>query len=268
MRREEFLRELSYLLQDIPEADREEALKYYEEYLEDAPAEEEEEIIRKLGSPEKVAAEIREGLRADAGQEDFGEYTDAGYTDRRFEEHRMPGRYAGRAEDSQERSRDTGWEEKAYREYGTAQERDAKPGRDEQNGQEREQGKKGGGCLKPLLIILLCICAAPLLIPLALVAAAGALGGIVAGLGVIVAFLVGGGALFLAGIWTVGKGLGLLFLSPATGLMICGMALVGAALGILLCCLVVWLFFKVAVPLVNALVRALRRPFERGGSRA
>ena len=36
MRREEFIRELEYLLQDVSEADKEDAIAYYRDYLEEA----------------------------------------------------------------------------------------------------------------------------------------------------------------------------------------------------------------------------------------
>ena len=41
MNRMQFMRELSHLLSDISEAEREEALEYYENYFEDAGAERE-----------------------------------------------------------------------------------------------------------------------------------------------------------------------------------------------------------------------------------
>ena len=67
MNRMQFMRELSRLLSDISEAEREEALEYYENYFEDAGAEREAEVIRELGSPGKVAAIIKADLNADAG---------------------------------------------------------------------------------------------------------------------------------------------------------------------------------------------------------
>ena len=58
MRRVEFMRELSNLLQDLSDADREEALRYYNDYFEDAGPENEEAVAEELGTPEKVAAMI------------------------------------------------------------------------------------------------------------------------------------------------------------------------------------------------------------------
>lgn len=56
MRRAEFMKELEYLLQDIPDEEKEEALAYYRDYLEEAGDENEEQVIREFGSPERVAA--------------------------------------------------------------------------------------------------------------------------------------------------------------------------------------------------------------------
>ena len=79
MRKEEFLRELEALLQNISESERREALQYYRDYFDDAGPENEEEIIRELGSPQKVAATIQAGL----GEND-GEFSERGYRDNRF----------------------------------------------------------------------------------------------------------------------------------------------------------------------------------------
>jgi len=86
VKRAEFIRELEYLLQDIPEADREDAVAYYRDYLEEAGEEHEEEAIREFGSPERVAAMIRADL--DGQMKDGGVFTDTGYQDERFRETR------------------------------------------------------------------------------------------------------------------------------------------------------------------------------------
>ena len=55
MNKEQFLKELEDLLQDIDATEREEALNYYRDYFEDAGSEHEQEVIDELGTPEKVA---------------------------------------------------------------------------------------------------------------------------------------------------------------------------------------------------------------------
>lgn len=84
MNRIEFMSELEYLLQDVPEEDKAEALAYYRDYLEDAGDENEEQVIREFGSPERVAAIIRSDLSGSL--ENGGEFTEAGYQDERFKD--------------------------------------------------------------------------------------------------------------------------------------------------------------------------------------
>ncbi len=74
---------LDELLADITQAEKDEALSYYEEYFEDAGEENEEEVIQSLGSPEKVAATIKAGLSENAQEE--GEFSEAGYTNSYYE---------------------------------------------------------------------------------------------------------------------------------------------------------------------------------------
>ena len=74
---------LDELLADITQAEKDEALSYYEEYFEDAGEENEEEVIQSLGSPEKVAATIKAGLSENAQEE--GEFSETGYTNSYYE---------------------------------------------------------------------------------------------------------------------------------------------------------------------------------------
>lgn len=92
MNKDEFLRELEYLLGDVAQEEREEALQYYRDYFEEAGPEREAEIVAHLGSPARVAAQIRDGLEGNA---DAGEFTERGYSDARYEEaSRVPDQYA------------------------------------------------------------------------------------------------------------------------------------------------------------------------------
>ena len=82
MTRREFIKQLEYLLQDIPDEEREEAIAYYRDYLEEAGDEGEEEALKEFGSPERVAAIIRSDLNGNL--EDGGSFTESGYEDERF----------------------------------------------------------------------------------------------------------------------------------------------------------------------------------------
>ena len=63
MNRKQFMEQLERLLSDISEAERQEALEYYEGYFDDAGPENEGEVIRELGNPGKVAAIIRRTVK-------------------------------------------------------------------------------------------------------------------------------------------------------------------------------------------------------------
>ena len=91
MGKEGFLRELEFLLMDLPEEERQEALQYYQDYFEDAGPQREQEIAAQLGSPAKVAAELKGSL---AGQEDGGEFSERGYRAEWYaEDKRVPDQY-------------------------------------------------------------------------------------------------------------------------------------------------------------------------------
>lgn len=62
MNRMEFMRQLESLLQNISQAEREEALQYYNEYFNDAGEENEQSVIEALGNPAKVAENIKRDL--------------------------------------------------------------------------------------------------------------------------------------------------------------------------------------------------------------
>lgn len=90
MGKEKFLKELEYLLMDLSEEERQEALQYYRDYFEDAGLEHEQDILRELGSPERTAAELKGSLN---GQEDGGEFSERGYRAEWYTEERVPDHY-------------------------------------------------------------------------------------------------------------------------------------------------------------------------------
>lgn len=82
MRKDDFMKELEYLLQDIPDEDKADAIAYYQDYLEEAGPEKEEDVIREFGRPERIAAMIRSDLSGNL--EEGGAFTETGYEDERF----------------------------------------------------------------------------------------------------------------------------------------------------------------------------------------
>lgn len=63
MDRKTFIRELEFLLQDISDDERKEALSFYEDYFDEAGVENESQVIQELGDPSKVAAIIKDSLK-------------------------------------------------------------------------------------------------------------------------------------------------------------------------------------------------------------
>lgn len=81
---EAFMRELEYLLQDVQDEEKDEALQYYRDYFDEAGPENEEQVIREFGSPERIAAIVRSDISGHL--EDGGEFTESGYQDERFKD--------------------------------------------------------------------------------------------------------------------------------------------------------------------------------------
>ncbi|MDO4286735.1 MAG: DUF1700 domain-containing protein [Eubacteriales bacterium] len=58
MNRREFILRLEQALKDMPAEERRRAVEYYENYFDEAGPENEQEVLKALGAPEKVAADI------------------------------------------------------------------------------------------------------------------------------------------------------------------------------------------------------------------
>ena len=84
MNRDTFMKQLAYLLQDIDDDDRQDALGYYQDYFDEAGSEHETDIINELGSPERVASIVRTSLHSNPDAN--GEFTDSGYENERYKD--------------------------------------------------------------------------------------------------------------------------------------------------------------------------------------
>ena len=81
MNRIEYMTKLASLLQDIPEVERKDAMKYYNDYFDEAGEENEEQVIREFGAPEEVAENIKADLKGKTENTTHGqqeEYQSAG----------------------------------------------------------------------------------------------------------------------------------------------------------------------------------------------
>ena len=92
MSRKEFMQRLEALLSDLSENEREEALQYYNGYLDDAGSENEEEVLQELGTPEALAASIRQGLKEDGIGN--GYFSENGFYEKEPQRERPSGREA------------------------------------------------------------------------------------------------------------------------------------------------------------------------------
>ncbi len=295
MDRAEFMRRLSALLQDVPPAEREEALQYYNDYFDDAGEGNEAGIIASLGTPEELAKSIQAGL-ADGGN--AGEFTESGF--RGYEQRNKfqvmstdEERDAGQ-DNARKSAQDrgfggspngrqpdgTGGENGAYERqadgaggkngaYGW--QADGAGGENGANGRQAGQsGKQGrpmtGGQIA--LIVLLAILTFPVWIGLL-----GGLLGCVLGLfgallGLFIAFLAVGVVFLAVGVSLVISGIAAIFGAPLAGLCLVGVGLILTALGLVFACLMVWTIGSAVPALIRGTVNLCRRIFHRGGARA
>ena len=71
MTKQEFLDQLGQILWDLPEDERMDAVWYYEDYFADAGAENEQQVLRELGSPERIAEKIRASFEERLASDSF-----------------------------------------------------------------------------------------------------------------------------------------------------------------------------------------------------
>lgn len=268
MNRAEFMSRLTALLQDVPPAEREEAITYYNEYFDDAGEGNEAGVIAALGSPEELARSIKAGL-SDSGN--AGEFTESGFHgyEQRNKNQIMSTvpQQEGARGDAQNGSQANGGGN-AYGAYG--QQADGGGSAYDAYGQRDAQGapqKKSMTGGKIALVIVAAILLSPVWI--------GVLGGLFGGgvgilaglLGIFIAFLVVGVVLTVVGIALVIAGFVAVFGAPLGGLCLIGGGLVMVAVGLVF----VWLMVLVVGTAIPALFRGCvnlcRRLLHRGGAK-
>ncbi len=237
MNRAQFMEQLEKLLSDISEAERQEALDYYNSYFDDAGEEQEDAVIRELGSPGKVAAIIKADLNESNDQ--YAEYTERGYEDSRTREDvqmpetrqqnsesskRAEGASGGRRQFCRDRA---GWENGHYGRGRSRAER----------GYHADKKKNNAGLI---LVLILLVFVSPFV--------KGAVGGIlgvvvtIAMLPFLIVFALGAAVLGLVigGIVCGITGIGLCFSNPAAGVLCIGIGCILVAVGVLLLALLVY----------------------------
>ena len=226
MNRTEFMRILTELLADISEEERIEAIQYYNDYFDDAGVFDEARVIAELGTPERVAAMIRSGLQK---EETYGEYTEKGFTDSRFEEKTPP----------------------AYQE--TRNENEAR--------NETSKPVHTSKLLKLILLVILVIAA----LPLAGVTFGGVVAVVASIFGIVVAIFAAGFALAIVGVVLFFIGIAQLFINAPVGFLLIGVGLVVGTIGIILfVCTIRW-GIRIIPSIIRGLIGICRKPFERKG---
>lgn len=282
MTRDEFMRELAYLLQDIQEQDKEDAIQYYMDYFDEAGPEQESQVIRELGSPERISSIIRSDI---AGHlEKGGEFTESGYQDERF---RDPNYQVARRFDLPEKQEQEGrgskrghrrnWRDGRERSWQGGQEKgwEDNQGPDGQNHHDTWQEEKQADghnpdsprtstLLKVILWIILIIVAAPILLGIG----GGTLGVIGGILGIFIAILILTGvltaAMLMCGVALFPFGIVLIFTQSLDGFLLIGISLILLGIGGLLLALSA-LFYGRFIPfLIRSIVDSLNHLLHKG----
>ena len=173
-----------------------------------------------------MAAIIKNGLNFN--DREAGEFTETGYSDIRFNT-------------KKEVSRHENPNEKQY-----------------------EYDKRPRDTAKIILIIVLCVLASPIIIPVGggiLGVCVGLFGGAI---GLFVALLAGTIGLLIAGVALVAVGIFNMFTGPATGLVLTGIGCILFAVGMLLTIFVVWICAKLIPCIIRGIVNLFSRLFHRG----
>ncbi len=272
MNRAEYMKELAYLLQDVPDEEKEEALQYYEDYFDDAGVENEAQVISELGRPEKIAAIIREGARNGYENQD-AEYTEAGYRNERYRSPQyevVPPEHCRKdtiedKNDSREESVYSQQEDYQDASYRYMEEEKTDQGEDtwresfqehendtyhqtyREERQDRRPVRRRFSVLMWILMILGLLMISPFLIGGAGVAF-GAAAVVVCGVGgVALAVILVAAVLLVVSVILIGVGIAKLLIYPIAGIMICGAGLVLLSIGMFFTWLSV-LFCGKAVP--------------------
>lgn len=249
----EFMKELESLLLDIPLEEREEALKYYNGYFEDAGEDQEERIIAELGSPKQVADIIKADLVSSAAEyAQKGMFTENGYQESEKRKDQFVVADPKTMDAGQKAQEDTSGQGTYQNTY-----RSAEQGNNQGTGYQTKQTKNND---KIALIILICIFAIPVGIPIVCAAFSTAIGLIVALFGIIVGFgaagiamIFGGIALFISGLIQLG--------APLIGFAMIGCGLVVLGLGMLFTMLSGVICTKLLPALCRGFVNLCRLPF-------
>ena len=197
MNRIEYMTKLASLLQDIPEVERRDAMKYYNDYFDEAGEENEEQVIREFGAPEEVAENIKADLK-------------------------------GKTEDI------TGsQQEQSSSQYQTQEQQKQKSDQSSEYQYGMPEKKKNDRIWEIVLIVILAIIIGPVLIPLVGGILAAGLAIVLTVIVGVIAMVIAGVAIAIAGIALVISGLIILLPQTAAGLALIGSGLMILVIGVI-----------------------------------
>ena len=197
MNRIEYMTKLASLLQDIPEVERRDAMKYYNDYFDEAGEENEEQVIREFGAPEEVAEYIKADLK-------------------------------GKTEDI------TGsQQEQSSSQYQTQEQQKQKSDQSSEYQYGMPEKKKNDRIWGIVLIVILAIIIGPVLIPLVGGILAAGLAIVLTVIVGVIAMVIAGVAIAIAGIALVISGLIILLPQTAAGLALIGSGLMILVIGVI-----------------------------------
>lgn len=236
MNRIEYMRRLAALLQDVPEEERVAAMQYYNDYFDDAGEENEAQVIEELGSPEKVAAEMKAGLGRQA--DNSGEFRETGYADTQFEDRKAPAAYG-------------------------AGEQEAGDDRREPETQVAERRPWTNRWVKIILVLLIILVAAPVLIPVAIGILCCIFGLMIAVFAVFISLVIAAVAVAVSGVVLFVRGVFMGIASTPAALVIMGVGLLLVSLGVIATVASVKLCIVVLPGLFRFVVSLCRKPFHK-----
>ncbi|MDO5599258.1 MAG: DUF1700 domain-containing protein [Lachnospiraceae bacterium] len=244
MNREQFIAQLARLLQDLPPAERQEAIRYYQEYFDDAGEENEDAVIQELGSPGKVVASIKANLQY--GGSTFG----ANDTD-----------MENTGTESQTKDAD-GWQNADTQGQSGQQQTWQNRSTQSPYAMQARKPKRGVGGWALLIIIL--VFASPMLLGVG----GGALGIFIGILATVFALWI---SFFAVAIGMIGGGIAVLIKgifhaisSPAAGLVSMGGGLICIALGILCAVFFLWFTFQLCPRVLRTTLNFISRIVHKG----
>ena len=216
MRKEEYLQKLEHLLYNIPAEDRYEAIQFYSDYLEDAGAEA-DEVIRQLGTPEELAESIKRDLY---GDNEAGDYTRLNKD--------VPGTY--RAPFSTGGNFTGGYHESSQ----------------STGDNSKKTARKGRLTVGQWIIfIILCLCAAPVIVPVCGTILSVILAIVIALVAIVFGAGIAGIALVIAAIVVILAAVVKIVISPLSSIIMLGGGLLMVGIGLIGIAFAAWIFFKV-----------------------